>query len=101
MASDSSLTFKLLKVKKSKNKNKRYDAFYHIGDNKVRKTSFGSSKYQNYTIHKDKKRRDNYRKRHKNDNIHDPTSPGALSWYLLWGDSTSLRENIKNYESNF
>lgn len=92
--------FKLLKVEKSKNKNKRYDAYYYVGD-KIKKTSFGSPKHENYTIHKDKERRKRYRDRHKNDNLDDPTSAGALSWFLLWGESTSLKDNIDNYGSNF
>jgi len=27
--------------------------------------------------------------------------PGYLSWYLLWGDSTSLQQNIKDYKKKF
>jgi hypothetical protein len=71
------------------------------GKKHEKKVSFGSAIYSDYIHHKDKQRRENYRSRHRNDNINDPLSPGSLSWYLLWGDSTSLKENIKQYRNKF
>lgn len=50
--------------------------------------SFGARGYQDYTQHKDKKRRTNYRSRHRNDKLDDPTKAGFWSWYVLWGDTT-------------
>ena len=94
------MTTQFIKLEKSSNKNKRYDAYF-IVNGKQKKVSFGSSQHDNYTIHKDKERRDRYRQRHKNDLINVPTTPGALSWYLLWGDSTNLLENINKYKSKF
>ena len=38
---------------------------------------------------------------HKRDNIDIPISAGALSWYLLWGESTNLNENIKKFKKKF
>ena len=55
-----------------------------------------------YTITKDKEQRERYRTRHKKDlETKDPTRAGYLSYYILWGDSTGIRENIKNYKNKF
>jgi len=54
---------------------------------------FGDPKYKHYydrthllnkdLNHYDKKRRELYRQRHKNDNL-TSLSPGFFSWYFLW-----------------
>jgi hypothetical protein len=55
-----------------------------------------------YTIKKDKDQRTRYRSRHKKDlQTGDPTRAGYLSWYILWGASTSRRENIASYKRRF
>mgnify|MGYP003332217781 FL=1 len=61
---------------------------------------FGDSNYDDYTIHKDETRAENYRRRHRNDKINDVHSAGALSWFILWS-SPSLQQGIKNYEKKF
>lgn len=52
-----------------------------------RTVSFGARGYEDYTQHKDKNRRANYRSRHRNDNLDDPYSAGFWSWHVLWGDT--------------
>jgi hypothetical protein len=89
-----------IKLDKSKRKGKRYDAIFNI-NGKIKKIPFGSDKHENYTIHKDKERRERYRSRHKKDNINNPISAGALSWFLLWGESINLNENIKKFKKKF
>jgi len=91
---------KLIKIHKSTNKNKRYDAIFEI-NSKLKKISFGSSNHENYTMHKDKGRRTSYRQRHVHDKINDPTTPGALSWHILWGDSVNLTTNLKKFKRKF
>ena len=55
-----------------------------------------------YLDHHDKVKRENYLKRHaKNENWNNPMSRGALSKWLLWGNSTSLNENIKEFKQKF
>lgn len=96
------LTFKGLEP--STLSKKKFDAYFTYtkdGKKHEKKVSFGAAGYSDYTQHKDKQRRENYRSRHKNDNIQNPLSPGALSWYILWGNSTSIKENIKAYRSKF
>jgi hypothetical protein len=89
-------------VKKSDKAGKKYVAIFTKDDGKIKKTYFGSAGMDDYTITKDKEQRKRYRSRHAKDlNTKDPTRAGYLSFYLLWGDSTSLRENIKNYKKRF
>ena len=93
---------KLLEVKKSTQKNKKYMAVFEKEDGKQKITHFGSAGMDDYTITKDKEQRDRYRTRHKKDlETKDPTRAGYLSFYLLWGNSTSLKENIKDYKKRF
>jgi hypothetical protein len=89
-------------VKKSDKAGKKYVAIFTKDDGKIKKTYFGSAGMDDYTITKDKEQRKRYRSRHAKDlDTKDPTRAGYLSFYLLWGDSTSLRENIKNYKKRY
>lgn len=89
-------------IKPSKIKNKKYTAIFYDGDKKIKTSQFGDNRYEDYTQHKDKQRRDKYRNRHKKDlNTGDYMRPGFLSYYILWGDSTSLKTNISNYKKRF
>ena len=91
----------LTSVKPSDSKTKKYTALFMI-DGKEKKVSFGAKGYTDYLLSKDKERRDRYRKRHAKDlKTGDPTRAGYLSYYLLWGDSTSLQQNIKSYKKRF
>lgn len=90
-------------IEKGTAKNKKWKAIFYDDEGKKIKTSqFGDSRYQDYTQHKDKERRSKYRERHKKDLASgDYTKPGYLSFYILWGDSTSLKTNISNYKKKF
>ena len=93
---------KLLRLSKSDRAGKKLVAVFDMGDGKTRTTHFGSSPYQDYTQHHNIERRTAYRKRHAKDLLtNDPTRAGFLSFYLLWGDSTSLRENLSAYKKKF
>ena len=100
---------KLEKVVKSDAKSKKWTAIFCMCegkskccDNDKKKVNFGSAGMDDYTITKDKEQRERYRKRHQKDlRTNDPMRPGYLSYYLLWGDSTSLKENIKDYKKRF
>ena len=55
-----------------------------------------------YTKTHDKDQRSRYRQRHKKDlATRDPSRAGFLSYYLLWGDSTSLQQNVKSFKRKF
>jgi hypothetical protein len=68
-----------------------------------KRVHFGDSRYEDYTQHHDKDRRHLYRLRHRKHVVNgkDPTTPAFLSWYILWGESTSLNKNIKKYRDTF
>ena len=91
-------------IEKSQQKNKKFKAIFKfnlLGKERKRTIHFGDSRYEDYTQHHDKKRRMLYKDRHKTDNIRNPISAGALSWYLLWGDSTSFQDNLKQFKKKF
>jgi len=69
---------------------------------RTRTTHFGQASAPDYTLTGDKKRRKAYRDRHRKDlNTGDYMRAGYLSWYILWGESKSIRENIKSYKRRF
>jgi hypothetical protein len=92
-----------MKIEKGTAKNKKWKAiFYDAEGKKIKTTQFGDNRFEDYTQHKDKKRRSKYRDRHKKDlDKGDYMSAGFLSYYLLWGESTSLKTNISNYKKKF
>tara|TARA_R100000388_G_C7207396_1_gene141816 strand:+ start:534 stop:824 length:291 start_codon:yes stop_codon:yes gene_type:complete len=93
---------KLLKIVKSTNPKKKLDAVFLKDNGREKKTSFGAAGMDDYTITKDKEQRERYRKRHQKDlKTNDPTKAGYLSYYILWGDSTSRQTNIRNYKKMF
>ena len=73
-------------IKKSHNPKKKYDAII----NGTKTVSFGASGYSDYTINKDDKRKENYIKRHSNENWNKSNiaSPAWMSRYLLWEKKT-------------
>ena len=67
-----------------------------------RTTYFGQAGASDYTIHKDKDRRKRYRDRHKKDlDTGDYTRAGYLSYYILWGNSSNLKQAIRDYKKKF
>jgi len=89
-------------VKKSDKPNKKLMAVFKKDNGRTKTTYFGQAGAPDYTITKDKEQRARYRSRHKKDlQTKDPTRAGHLSWFILWGDSTSRQENIKNYKKRF
>jgi len=66
------------------------------------KTAFGAVSMDDYTLTHDAAQRDRYRTRHKKDlETHDPKRAGFLSYYILWGDSTSVHANMRTFERRF
>jgi hypothetical protein len=77
---------------------KKLRAYFKDGSH----TDFGAKNMDDYTITHDKAQRDRYRARHKKDLLtKDPKRAGFLSYYILWGDSTSRAENIQKYKTRF
>mgnify|MGYP000571791553 FL=1 len=91
---------------KSEKKSKKWKAIFKLDNGKEKNTHFGFDNPKDlkndYTLNKDKERRRRYRIRHEKDlKTNDPTRAGYLSYFLLWGNSTSLKQNIKNYKKKF
>ena len=87
----------LIKIEPSKAKNKKFTAIFSI-DGKTKKTNFGAKGASDFTIHKDKERRDRYISRHAKDlKTNDPTRAGYLSMFILW-NKTSLKSSIDDYK---
>ena len=91
-----------LTIKKSDKSGKKYMAIFKKDNGRTKTTYFGQAGAPDYTLTGDKSRRKAYRDRHRKDlNTGDSTRAGYLSYYILWGDSKSIRENIRNYKKRF
>jgi len=89
-------------VKRSTKPEKKYMAVFTRDNGRTKTTHFGQRGAPDYLITKDKERRKRYRDRHRKDlKTKDPTKAGFLSYYLTWGDSTSLKKNISDYKKRF
>ena len=84
-----------MKLEASPRKEKKWRATFKDGSH----TDFGDASMEDYTQHHDKQRRENYQSRHKKDlNTGDPKRAGFLSYYILWGSSTSIAKNLAAYK---
>lgn len=93
---------RLVSIEKSPNPDKKLRATFEDRNGRQKHTDFGDSSMEDYTQHHDKMRRANYRSRHQRDLMtNDPTRAGFLSYYVLWGDSTSRDANIASYKKRF
>jgi len=89
-------------VKPSTKADKKLMATFENDTGRKKTTHFGASGMDDYTKTHDKEQRDRYRTRHKKDlETGDYTRAGFLSYYILWGDSTSLQANISAYKKRF
>jgi hypothetical protein len=92
--------WELTSVEKSPLAGKKWRANFKDGD-KRKHTDFGAEGMEDYTMHKDPKRKELYRKRHAKDlNTNDPTRAGYLSMYILWNKPT-ITESIADYKKMF
>ena len=93
---------KLLSVSPSSKPDKKFMASFETDTGRKKTTHFGAKGMDDYTKTHDKEQRERYRTRHEKDlKTGDPTKAGFLSYYLLWGDSTSLQSNIAAYKKKF
>jgi hypothetical protein len=89
-------TIKLVSVKKSSKKGKKYTAVFQV-NGKQKITHFGFSGMSDFTRHKDTSRRGRYLLRHKKDlNTKNPTKAGFLSMFILW-NKKGLKASITDY----
>ena len=88
----------LVSVTKSTNPRKKLQALFNDG----RLVHFGSEGMEDYTITHNKEQRARYISRHLKDlESGDPTKPGYLAMFILWGESTSIDKNVSEYKQLF
>ena len=97
---------KLIRIYESPNPKKKWRAhFIDQVSGKHKNVDFGQAGAPDFTLTGDKEARDRYRTRHRKDlaspNNAKGVGAGALAWYVLWGDSKSMRENIAHYKNVF
>ncbi len=94
---------KLKSITKSEAKGKKWTATFDLGDGKTKKVQVGATGYKDYTIGATDEQRASYRARHSKGkgSLSAPMTPKSLSYYLLWGDSKSLKVNIANFKKRF
>jgi len=93
---------KLISITPSSSPGKKLMAKFLTDTGREKTTHFGSSGMDDYTLTQDKEQRERYRTRHKKDlETGDPTRAGFLSFWILWGDSTSRAANIAAYKKRF
>jgi hypothetical protein len=87
---------------KSPNRSKKWRAIFTEEDGTETHTDFGDSSMSDFTQHGDKLRRANYLQRHRtSETWTNPKTAGALSRWILWGDSTSLATNLADFRRRF
>lgn len=93
---------KLISITKANDGIHKYAAKFETDTGRNKTTKFGALGMDDYTITHDSEQRNRYRTRHaKNENWNEPTTAGALSRWILWGDSTSIHKNISAYKHRF
>jgi hypothetical protein len=83
-------------------KTKKYRAVFSDGSH----TDFGAVGYTDFILSGGSKegleRRKRYLNRHKNnENWNNPRSAGALSRWILWGQSSSIADNLRDFKLRF
>ena len=91
---------KLTKLVKSTKPGKKYTAVFN-DNGRIFERHFGAAGMDDYTLKHNSLQRSRYQKRHSKDLRGDPTRPGYLSYYILWGPSTSVRSNLAAYKRKF
>jgi hypothetical protein len=96
---------KLLAIEHSTAPGKKLMATFKTDTDRTRTIHFGAAGMDDYLHTHDKEQRDRYRSRHAKDlqtaASRTGVSAGALSYYILWGDSTGMGQNIMSYKRRF
>jgi hypothetical protein len=83
---------------------KRFTAIFriHKGGKIIKITHFGQIGGTTYIDEGNKEKRKNYIARHKKDlETKDFKRPGYLSYFLTWGEHTTLKKNLISYKKKF
>jgi len=95
---------KFLGLHKSDKSDKKYYAEFLSDAGNTTRTYFGAAGMKDFTLHdaSDRQaRKDAYLKRHREtEDWSDPTSPGALSRWILWNKPT-VEASLRDYKRRF
>jgi hypothetical protein len=93
---------RLKTIKRSHRADKKWDAVFVKENGREIVTPFGQKGYSDYTKHKDKTRKNRYIKRHSGMGEHwnRPTTPGALSRWVLW-NKPSFKASVADFKKKF
>lgn len=91
-----------VKFSTSKRSDKKFTAqFFDDDGDIIQTTHFGQKNASDYTMHKDKERKDRYLNRHKkNENWNDYKTPASLARHILW-NKPMLKASIDDYVKKF
>ena len=90
-----------VEIKPSTQKDKKFMAIFYDEGKKVKTTHFGAKGMSDFTIHKDKQRKERYLDRHrKRENWNSFMTAGSLSRWILWNKPT-LKASISDYKKRF
>jgi len=91
-----------VEIKPSTQKDKKLMAIFTDDEGKkVKTTHFGAKGMSDFTIHKDKERKERYLDRHrKRENWDSYMTAGSLSRWVLWNRPT-LKASIADYKKKF
>ena len=77
-------------------------ATFETDSGRTKTTHFGARGMDDYTLTHNKEQRERYRERHQKDlRTGDPTRAGFLSYWILWGNSTSVAKNLEAYKRKY
>jgi hypothetical protein len=88
-------------ISPSTNAKKKFTAVFSRDGKKIKTTHFGSSGMSDFTIHKDKARKQRYLDRHrKRENWESYMTAGSLSRYILWNKQT-FKGSLQDFKKRF
>jgi hypothetical protein len=74
---------------------------FEAEDGKTRRIAFGAKGYEDYTMHKNPLRKENYLQRHRSrEDWNDPMTAGALSRWILW-EVPTIEEAVRRFRRKF
>lgn len=92
---------RLAKLVPAKDGVHKYTAYFETDEGKEKRVHFGAVGYSDFTKHKDEERKQRYIDRHRErEDWGDPTTPGALSRYILWNKPT-IAASVADYKRRF
>lgn len=93
---------KLVDIKQARDGIHKFVAHFVMDTGRDKHVKFGLAGASDYTKHKDVERKNRYIQRHRGmgENWKDPTTPGALSRWILW-EYPDFDEAVRQFRRRF